>query len=517
MGYHDCHTPAVDPAQRAREPGLVHAVHARTRPRSRRAGSRRCSTSRRWWPTSPGLPLANASLLDEATAAAEAMTLCRARGQAGPGRLLRRRGLPPADDRGRARRGPSRSGSRSTSGPVDAIDFAASGCSACCCSTRRPTACVRDLAPARRARPRRGGARRGGDRPAGAHAARAAGRDGRRHRARLGAALRRAAGLRRAARGLLRRAATSTSATCRAGSSACRRTPRAGRPTGWRCRPASSTSAATRPRATSAPRRCCSRSWPRCTPSTTGPRACGGSRGASTRSRACCSSGCGGSASTRAAGPFFDTLRVRTDAAAGPRDPRARAGARASTCAPTRTARSASRSTRRRCPARSQALLEAFAGGAVAVHAPRSWPTASRSALPAPHARTSAFLTHPVFNRHHAEHEMLRYLSRLQARDLSLAHSMIPLGSCTMKLNGTSEMIPVTWPELAKLHPFAPADAGRGLPRDVRRPRALAGRDHRLRRGVAAAQLRARRASTRACSRSARTTRAAARPAATCA
>ncbi|MGE3107160.1 MAG: aminomethyl-transferring glycine dehydrogenase [Phycisphaerales bacterium] len=75
-----------------------------------------------------------------------------------------------------------------------------------------------------------------------------------------------------------------------------------------------------------------------------------------------------------------------------------------------------------------------------------------------PFARASDFLTHPVFNTHHSESEMLRYIHKLQGRDLSLAHSMIPLGSCTMKLNATSEMIPVTWPEFGRLHPFAPAD-----------------------------------------------------------
>ena len=64
-------------------------------------------------------------------------------------------------------------------------------------------------------------------------------------------------------------------------------------------------------------------------------------------------------------------------------------------------------------------------------------------------ARTSAYLTHPVFNSHHSETEMLRYIFQLQAKDLSLTHSMIPLGSCTMKLNATSEMLPVTWPEFA--------------------------------------------------------------------
>jgi len=72
--------------------------------------------------------------------------------------------------------------------------------------------------------------------------------------------------------------------------------------------------------------------------------------------------------------------------------------------------------------------------------------------------RSSAFLTHPTFHRYRAEHEMLRYLNRLTAKDLSLTTSMIPLGSCTMKLNATSEMLPVTWAEFGRLHPFAPAE-----------------------------------------------------------
>jgi len=78
--------------------------------------------------------------------------------------------------------------------------------------------------------------------------------------------------------------------------------------------------------------------------------------------------------------------------------------------------------------------------------------------LPSGVARASAYLTHPTFSRYHAEHEMLRYINRLQAKDLSLTTSMIPLGSCTMKLNATTEMIPVTWPEFGRMHPFAPAD-----------------------------------------------------------
>ncbi len=77
---------------------------------------------------------------------------------------------------------------------------------------------------------------------------------------------------------------------------------------------------------------------------------------------------------------------------------------------------------------------------------------------PLPMARTSAFLTHPTFARYHAEHEILRYLNRLTTKDLSLTTSMIPLGSCTMKLNATTEMLPVTWPEFGRMHPFAPAE-----------------------------------------------------------
>ncbi|SOE22672.1 glycine dehydrogenase (decarboxylating) alpha subunit /glycine dehydrogenase (decarboxylating) beta subunit [Spirosomataceae bacterium TFI 002] len=72
--------------------------------------------------------------------------------------------------------------------------------------------------------------------------------------------------------------------------------------------------------------------------------------------------------------------------------------------------------------------------------------------------RTTTYLNHPVFNSYHTEHEMLRYLKTLENKDLSLVHSMISLGSCTMKLNATAEMIPVTWPEIGGLHPFAPAD-----------------------------------------------------------
>ena len=82
--------------------------------------------------------------------------------------------------------------------------------------------------------------------------------------------------------------------------------------------------------------------------------------------------------------------------------------------------------------------------------------------IPAALQRTSSYLTHPVFNSHHSETDMLRYLKRLENKDLALNQAMIPLGSCTMKLNATSEMIPVTWPEFGALHPFVPADQAVG-------------------------------------------------------
>jgi len=78
--------------------------------------------------------------------------------------------------------------------------------------------------------------------------------------------------------------------------------------------------------------------------------------------------------------------------------------------------------------------------------------------IPTELQRTSAYLTHALFNSHHSEHEMLRYIKSLEAKDLSLCHSMIALGSCTMKLNATTEMIPVTWNHFSKIHPFAPTD-----------------------------------------------------------
>ncbi|WP_412061482.1 aminomethyl-transferring glycine dehydrogenase [Rubrivirga sp. IMCC45206] len=99
-------------------------------------------------------------------------------------------------------------------------------------------------------------------------------------------------------------------------------------------------------------------------------------------------------------------------------------------------------------------LVDAFSGTML--------PEADDAGYTGPLARTTDFLTHPTFERHRTEHEMLRYLKRLENRDLSLVHSMIPLGSCTMKLNATAEMMPVTFPGFAAIHPFAPEDQTEG-------------------------------------------------------
>jgi glycine dehydrogenase len=115
-------------------------------------------------------------------------------------------------------------------------------------------------------------------------------------------------------------------------------------------------------------------------------------------------------------------------------------------------------------------LIEVFAGQSAEVQ-DLSWQPFSRSGaghraptagLPARLLRTSEYLTHPVFNTHHSETEMLRYVHQLQAKDLSLATAMIPLGSCTMKLNATAEMVPITWPEFGQIHPFAPLEQTQG-------------------------------------------------------
>ena len=108
-----------------------------------------------------------------------------------------------------------------------------------------------------------------------------------------------------------------------------------------------------------------------------------------------------------------------------------------------------------------QDLIEVFTGTALEDDLATLAKDAA-AAVPEALQRTSDYLTHPVFNRYHAEHEMLRYIKTLEARDLSLTHSMIPLGSCTMKLNAASEMLPLTLPGFSNVHPFAPVEQAKG-------------------------------------------------------
>ncbi|HKI85570.1 MAG TPA: aminomethyl-transferring glycine dehydrogenase [Thermoanaerobaculia bacterium] len=105
-------------------------------------------------------------------------------------------------------------------------------------------------------------------------------------------------------------------------------------------------------------------------------------------------------------------------------------------------------------------LLRVFGGDEVVEPVLRT--ASDNSQVPIELARTSPILSHPVFHQYHTEHEMLRYIRHLESKDLSLVHSMIPLGSCTMKLNATTEMVPISWPGFADLHPFAPLDQTRG-------------------------------------------------------
>ena len=107
-------------------------------------------------------------------------------------------------------------------------------------------------------------------------------------------------------------------------------------------------------------------------------------------------------------------------------------------------------------------LWRVFGGDSATLPSVDALDAAAPSLIPAELRRTSAFLTHPVFNTHHSEHELLRYMRSLADKDLAMDRTMIPLGSCTMKLNATAEMIPVTWPEFTDIHPFAPADQAQG-------------------------------------------------------
>jgi glycine dehydrogenase len=152
----------------------------------------------------------------------------------------------------------------------------------------------------------------------------------------------------------------------------------------------------------------------------------------------------------------FDTITVDTGADSDAVMARAlAAGANLRRLSPTHVSVALDETTTRADVA---ALLGWFAPAGAAVPDLAAFDKGIEPLIPEALRRSSAFLTHPVFNTHHSETEMLRYIRSLSDKDLALDRSMIPLGSCTMKLNATSEMIPVTWPEFGAVHPFAPRD-----------------------------------------------------------
>ena len=186
-------------------------------------------------------------------------------------------------------------------------------------------------------------------------------------------------------------------------------------------------------------------------------------------------------------GAYFDTLRIEgADFARFERRPTLR-----ESISSTRAARSGSRSTRPRRSRTSATSSRVF----TAARGREAKPVVKAGAAfalraPAALVRTSTYLTHPVFNSHHSETKMMRYIRRLERKDVGLDTSMIPLGSCTMKLNAAAEMLPITSPEFSRLHPFVPRGAGGGILADLRRARTGTLPDHRVRGGLAAAEFR---------------------------
>ncbi len=163
--------------------------------------------------------------------------------------------------------------------------------------------------------------------------------------------------------------------------------------------------------------------------------------------------------------PFFDTLRVRPGGDTPVRtaeDLHARARARRINLRPFADGSVGVSLDEATTLEELRTLLDIFAGDQPLPLTVEALAEQVAPGLPAPLARTSRYLTHEVFNRYHSEHELLRYIHRLQARDFSLVHAMIPLGSCTMKLNATVEMIPVTWKGFSRIHPFAPEEQTQG-------------------------------------------------------
>src|SRR3989449_1728189 len=155
---------------------------------------------------------------------------------------------------------------------------------------------------------------------------------------------------------------------------------------------------------------------------------------------------------------FFDTIRVEVESSEVILEHAAKAGCNLRALGPRAVGISFDETT---TPRDIELLMSIFRGTAVRDFADDDLGTPPIR-IPQFAIRNSAFLTHPIFNTHDTETEMLRYLKKLESRDLSLTTSMIPLGSCTMKLNATAEMFPISWPEISKIHPFAPNDQTAG-------------------------------------------------------
>ncbi len=160
-------------------------------------------------------------------------------------------------------------------------------------------------------------------------------------------------------------------------------------------------------------------------------------------------------------GAFFDTLRVKLGGGLASRELLAAAATRAMNLRAYSDGTIGLTLDETTTIGEVENLLALFSGHpATPAH---TAPIATTSCIPPVFSRTAPFMQQDVFNRYHSEHEMLRYINRLASKDLSLVHSMITLGSCTMKLNATSEMIPVTWPQFGQIHPFAPREQWQGF------------------------------------------------------
>ena len=393
-----------------------------------------------------GLPVASASLLDEATALAEAVGIAFRHHREKRTRIaFANKPHPQTRDVVETRAEPL---GIEVDGDDDRRQYRGAGRCLAGHLRRLWRPCGQD----RRSQGRRRG-RHLRRRSAGADHHADAGQPRRRHRRRLDAALRRADRLRRTARRLLRGLGQADAADARPACRPVGRQPRAGPATGSRCRRASSISAATRRPPTSAPRRRCSPIWRRPMPSGTGRKAC-------RRSPAHVHE----LAARLAAALKAKGVKVLGRAALRYRHGRGKGRARRRK--PRRRRRTAA------CCAWSMPICVGISFDetsteadlqAIAALFGATVPAEGKRRTARQAARMKGFLSQPVFHENRSETEMMRFLRKLADKDLALDRTMIPLGSCTMKLNAAAEMIPVTWPSVANLHPFAPKAPVQGL------------------------------------------------------